>query len=133
MKKFLDENFLLETVTAQTLYHEYASKQPIIDYHCHLPPDQIAADSNFENLTQIWLYGDHYKWRAMRANGISEKYITGSATDWEKFEKWAETDPILSEIRFITGLTSSFSVILISMIYFLRQQQRKYMMSVQKN
>lgn len=93
MKKFLDENFLLETVTAQTLYHEYASKQPIIDYHCHLPPDQIAADSNFENLTQIWLYGDHYKWRAMRANGISEKYITGSATDWEKFEKWAETVP----------------------------------------
>lgn len=93
MKKFLDENFLLETVTAQILYHEYASKQPIIDYHCHLPPDQIAADSNFENLTQIWLYGDHYKWRAMRANGISEKYITGSATDWEKFEKWAETVP----------------------------------------
>lgn len=93
MKKFLDENFLLETVTAQTLYHEYAAGLPIVDYHCHLPPDQIASDSNFENLTQIWLYGDHYKWRAMRANGISEKYITGDASDWEKFEKWAETVP----------------------------------------
>lgn len=93
MKKFLDENFLLETATAQTLYHEYAAGLPIVDYHCHLPPDQIASDSNFENLTQIWLYGDHYKWRAMRANGISEKYITGNASDWEKFEKWAETVP----------------------------------------
>ena len=93
MKKFLDENFLLETVTAQTLYHEYAAGLPIVDYHCHLPPDQIAMDSNFQNLTQIWLYGDHYKWRAMRANGISEKYITGDASDWEKFEKWAETVP----------------------------------------
>lgn len=93
MKKFLDENFLLETATAQALYHEYAAGLPIVDYHCHLPPDQIASDSNFENLTQIWLYGDHYKWRAMRANGISEKYITGDASDWEKFEKWAETVP----------------------------------------
>jgi glucuronate isomerase len=93
MKKFLDENFLLQTETAKTLYHEYAKDMPIIDYHCHLPPDQIANDINFENLTQIWLYGDHYKWRAMRANGIDEKYITGDATDYEKFEKWAETVP----------------------------------------
>lgn len=93
MKKFLDENFLLETGTAQTLYHEYAKQMPVIDYHCHLPPDQIAADKQFENLTQIWLYGDHYKWRAMRTNGIEESYCTGNKTDYEKFEKWAETVP----------------------------------------
>jgi glucuronate isomerase len=93
MKKFLDQDFLLETGTAKILYHNFASKLPIIDYHCHLPPNQIAEDSNFQNLTQIWLYGDHYKWRAMRANGIDEKYITGDASDYEKFEKWAETVP----------------------------------------
>ncbi|MGC4231614.1 MAG: glucuronate isomerase [Niabella sp.] len=93
MKKFLDENFLLETGTAQTLYHEYAKQMPVIDYHCHLPPDQIAADKQFENLTQIWLYGDHYKWRAMRTNGVPESYCTGNKTDYEKFEKWAETVP----------------------------------------
>lgn len=93
MKKFLDENFLLETGTAQTLYHEYAKQMPVIDYHCHLPPDQIAADKQFENLTQIWLYGDHYKWRAMRTNGVDESYCTGNKTDYEKFEKWAETVP----------------------------------------
>jgi len=93
MKKFLDENFLLHTATAQKLYHEYAVKMPVIDYHCHQLPDQIANDHQFENLTQAWLYGDHYKWRAMRANGIDEKYITGNASDYEKFEKWAETVP----------------------------------------
>jgi len=93
MKTFLDQDFLLETTTAKTLYHNFASRLPIIDYHCHLPPNQIADDSNFKNLTQIWLYGDHYKWRAMRANGIPEKYITGDASDYEKFEKWAETVP----------------------------------------
>ncbi|RZM26631.1 MAG: glucuronate isomerase [Pedobacter sp.] len=93
MKKFIDENFLLNTKTAETLYHSYAKDMPVIDYHCHLPPDQIAKDKNFENLTQVWLYGDHYKWRAMRANGISEEYITGNKSDWEKFEKWAETVP----------------------------------------
>jgi glucuronate isomerase len=93
MKKFLDENFLLETKTAQRLYHEFAKSMPIIDYHCHLPPDQIAEDINFENLTQIWLYGDHYKWRAMRTNGIDEIFCTGNATDYEKFEQWAATVP----------------------------------------
>ncbi|WP_346238068.1 glucuronate isomerase [Niabella insulamsoli] len=92
-KKFLDENFLLETKTAQTLYHEYAKPMPVIDYHCHLPPDQIAADTQFENLTQVWLYGDHYKWRAMRTNGVDESYCTGSKSDYEKFEKWAATVP----------------------------------------
>jgi glucuronate isomerase len=93
MKKFLDENFLLETKTAEILYHEHAKDKPIIDYHCHLPPDEIAQDKQFENLTQIWLKGDHYKWRALRANGIPEKFITGDASDSEKFQKWAETVP----------------------------------------
>jgi glucuronate isomerase len=93
MKKFLDENFLLNNTTAQRLYHEYASRMPIIDYHCHLPPDQIAADTQFENLTQVWLYGDHYKWRAMRTNGVDERFCTGDASDFEKFQKWAETVP----------------------------------------
>jgi glucuronate isomerase len=93
MKNFLDEDFLLETETAKRLYHEYAAEMPIIDYHCHLPPDQIANDINFENITQIWLNGDHYKWRAMRANGVNEAYITGNKSDREKFEKWAATVP----------------------------------------
>ncbi|WEA02033.1 glucuronate isomerase [Mucilaginibacter sp. SJ] len=93
MKNFLDQDFLLQTKTAQRLYHEFASHQPIIDYHCHLPPDQIADDINFQNITQIWLYGDHYKWRAMRANGVNEAYITGTKTDEEKFMQWAATVP----------------------------------------
>lgn len=93
MKKFLDENFLLHNYTAIRLYHEYAAKMPIIDYHCHLPPDQIANDINFENITQAWLYGDHYKWRAMRANGIDESFCTGNKPDAEKFAKWAQTVP----------------------------------------
>lgn len=93
MKKFLDENFLLKTKTAQRLYHDYAEDMPVIDYHCHLPPQQIADDTQFENLTQCWLYGDHYKWRAMRNNGVSEEYITGTKSDSEKFQKWAETVP----------------------------------------
>jgi glucuronate isomerase len=93
MKSFLDENFLLETETAEKLYHNFAAEMPIIDYHCHLPVEQIANDINFENLTQIWLYGDHYKWRAMRTNGVDERYCTGNKSDYEKFEKWAETVP----------------------------------------
>ena len=93
MKDFLDQDFLLQSKTAQRLYHEFAKDMPVIDYHNHLPPDQIAADISFENISQALLYGDHYKWRAMRANGINEKYITGDATDLEKFEKWAETVP----------------------------------------
>jgi glucuronate isomerase len=92
-KTFLDEDFLLQTATASRLYHEFAKEMPIIDYHNHLPPDQIASNKNFENLSQIWLYGDHYKWRAMRANGINESYCTGDKSDYEKFEKWAETVP----------------------------------------
>ncbi|SHE80783.1 D-glucuronate isomerase [Mariniphaga anaerophila] len=93
MKNFMDENFLLQTETAQKLYHQHAAKMPIFDYHCHIPPKDIAEDKQFENMTQIWLYGDHYKWRAMRTNGVDERYCTGDASDWEKFEKWAETVP----------------------------------------
>lgn len=93
MKKFMDENFLLHTKTAQELYHQYAKHQPIIDYHCHLPQAQIATNHQFENLTQIWLYGDHYKWRAMRTNGVDESYVTGNKTDFQKFEQWAKTVP----------------------------------------
>jgi len=93
MKKFLNKNFLLETEPSQKLYHDYAREMPIIDYHCHLPVEQIAKDINFENLTQAWLYGDHYKWRTIRTNGVDESYCTGDKSDWEKFEKWAETVP----------------------------------------
>ena len=93
MKTFMDKDFLLQTETAKGLYHNHAAKMPIFDYHCHINPQQIADDVRFENITQIWLYGDHYKWRAMRTNGIDERYCTGDASDWEKFEKWAETVP----------------------------------------
>lgn len=91
MKKFMDENFLLSTPTAQRLYHTYAEKLPIIDYHCHIDPKEIAMDRKFDNITQVWLGGDHYKWRQMRSNGVEERYITGDASDREKFQKWAET------------------------------------------
>ena len=93
MKKFMDENFLLQTETAQKLYHEHAAKMPIFDYHCHINPKDIADDRKFNTITEIWLAGDHYKWRAMRTNGVDEKFCTGKATDWEKFQKWAETVP----------------------------------------
>lgn len=94
MKNFMDENFLLKTETAQKLYHGHAKKMPIIDYHCHLIPKMVADDYRFSSITEIWLGGDHYKWRAMRSNGVEERYCTGKdTTDWEKFEKWAETVP----------------------------------------
>lgn len=93
MKRFLDQDFLLDSKTAQQLYHEYAAPMPVIDYHNHLPPDQIAQDINFGSITQAWLYGDHYKWRAMRINGVNEKYCTGNASDKEKFDQWAATVP----------------------------------------
>ena len=93
MKTFLDDNFLLNSKTAETLYHQFSKNLPIIDYHNHLIPEQIVNDTQFENITQVWLQGDHYKWRAMRANGVNEKYITGDASDKDKFLKWAETVP----------------------------------------
>ena len=93
MKNFLDDNFLLQNKTAEYLYHEHAKNMPIIDYHCHLIPEQISNDHQFQNITQAWLYGDHYKWRAMRTNGVDERFCTGDAPDYEKFLKWAETVP----------------------------------------
>ncbi len=93
MKTFMDENFLLSNATAERLYHDYAKGMPIFDYHCHLSPKEIAENKRYKNITEIWLGGDHYKWRAMRANGVEEKYITGEASDKDKFLKWAETMP----------------------------------------
>ena len=93
MDIFITENLLLQNDRAAALYHDYARRLPIIDYHCHLPPAEIAADRRFENLAQIWLAGDHYKWRAMRAAGVPERYCAGDASDREKFQKWAETVP----------------------------------------
>ena len=91
MKSFMNENFLLSNQTAELLYHNYAKNMPIIDYHCHLNPREIAKNRRFKNITRVWLEGDHYKWRLMRANGIDEEYITGDAEDREKFLMWAKT------------------------------------------
>lgn len=91
MKQFMDKDFLLSTESAKALYHNYAENMPVLDYHCHINPREIAEDRKFDNITQVWLGGDHYKWRQMRSNGVDEKYITGDATDREKFQKWAET------------------------------------------
>jgi glucuronate isomerase len=93
MRALITENFLLQTPVARELYHEIAAREPIFDYHCHLPPDQIAANKQFRNLYEIWLAGDHYKWRAMRSDGVPEKYCTGDASDWEKFLAFARTVP----------------------------------------
>lgn len=91
MQPFMDEDFLLSDEVSKKLYHEYAENMPILDYHCHINPREIAENRKFDNITQIWLGGDHYKWRQMRSNGVEEYYITGSASDREKFQKWAET------------------------------------------
>lgn len=91
MKKFMDENFLLSNSEAEKLYHDYSKKMPIIDYHCHINPKEILENKKFANITQVWLYGDHYKWRQMRTMGIDEKYITGDGSDYEKFLAWAKT------------------------------------------
>jgi glucuronate isomerase len=93
MKKFMDRDFLLNSKPARKLFHDYAEEMPIIDFHSHLPPGQVADDTRFENIARIWLGGDHYKWRAMRANGVDEAYITGNASDYDKFLAWARTVP----------------------------------------
>ena len=90
---FIHDDFLLESETAKDLYHGFAKGLPIIDYHTHLPPRQIAENHRFRTLSEVWLEGDHYKWRAMRTNGVAERYCTGDASDWEKFEAWAKTVP----------------------------------------
>jgi len=94
MKNFMDENFLLSNQTAIDLYHSYAKNLPIIDYHCHIDPKEIYENKKFSNITEAWLYGDHYKWRAMRSNGIDEKYITGDGSDYDKFLAWSQTIPM---------------------------------------
>ena len=93
LERFMDENFLLSNETAVRLYHDHAADMPIYDYHCHLSPKEIWEDKSYNNITEVWLYGDHYKWRAMRANGVDEKYITGSGSDYDKFIAWAKTVP----------------------------------------
>ena len=93
---FMDSEFLLDTETARTLYHNYAEQRPIFDYHNHLSPKDIAEHRRFSNLAELWLEGDHYKWRAMRANSVEEFYITGEAEPYEKFEKWAQVLPRLA-------------------------------------
>ena len=93
MEGFLTKDFLLDTPAARQLYHEYAASMPIVDYHCHIDPKDIFEDRRFENITQLWLGGDHYKWRVMRSNGVEERFITGDASDWEKFEKFAQSLP----------------------------------------
>ena len=95
MKAFMDKEFLLSSGTAKTLYHDFAEHMPILDYHCHINPQEIFENRRFDNITQVWLGGDHYKWRQMRSNGVDEAYITGNGTDREKFQAWAETMPKL--------------------------------------
>src|SRR4051794_6176825 len=90
---FIHEDFLLTTAASRRLYHQFAAAEPILDYHCHLPPQEVAADRRFANLFEIWLEGDHYKWRAMRADGVDERFCTGNATPREKFDAWARTVP----------------------------------------
>ena len=93
MKAFMDKDFLLSTPTARTLFHDYAASMPIVDYHCHVSPREIFEDKHFENIAQVWLAGDHYKWRLMRSNGVEERFITGDAPEREKFQKFAEALP----------------------------------------
>ncbi|MBL9201644.1 MAG: glucuronate isomerase, partial [Opitutaceae bacterium] len=92
-RPFIHPDFLLSTKQARALYHDYAADEPIYDYHCHLPPDLIAKNHQFADLAELWLGGDHYKWRAMRTNGVKEQYVTGNASPREKFQAWAETVP----------------------------------------
>ena len=95
MTTFMSRDFLLKSETAKKLYHSYAAKMPIIDYHCHINPQEIYEDKKYSSITEVWLGGDHYKWRAMRSYGIPEQYITGNASLKDKFQKWAETIPNL--------------------------------------
>ena len=106
---FIDNDFLLTTETARRLYHDHAATQPIYDYHCHLPPVDLAGNRRFDNLFEIWLEGDHYKWRAMRANGVEERYCTGDAEPWEKFLAFAKTVPCTRRRRCGTRRTVSFN------------------------
>jgi glucuronate isomerase len=110
MKPFIHDDFLLKSEVAKKLYHDHAKNMPIIDYHCHLDPKEIYEDKTFNNLFDAWLSGDHYKWRLMRANGVTEDYITGNKPDFEKFMKWAEVVPLLIGNPSITGHISNSNV-----------------------
>lgn len=114
MTPFMTDDFLLDTEFARRLYHDYAKDQPIFDYHCHLPPQQVAENYRFKNLYDIWLKGDHYKWRAMRTNGVAERLCTGDATDREKFDARPLLFPTPSVTRYTTGRTSNCVVRLVS-------------------
>lgn len=115
MTPFMTEDFLLDTEFARRLYHDYAKDQPIFDYHCHLPPQQIAEDYRFKNLYDIWLKGDHYKWRAMRTNGVAERLCTGDASDRENLTPGRRLFRTLSATRYTTGRTSNCVVRLVSL------------------
>src|SRR5690625_3039168 len=131
---FIDDDFMLDTEQAKALYHDYAKDLPIIDYHCHLPPEQVGENTQFDNLYQVWLAGDHYKWRAMRTNGVSEHYCTGDASDWEKFQKWADTVPYTLRNPCTTGLTLSCANLLaLPTAYSARKPPKVFGMSVMKN
>lgn len=108
MKPFMDSDFLLQTDTAKKLYHDYAKQVPVLDYHCHLVPKEIADDIHFKNMTELWLGADHYKWRVMRSNGVDEHFITGDASDEEKFHAFAKPCQIVLVIRCITGVTWNY-------------------------
>ena len=134
MKAFMDKDFLLSTETSQKLFHEYADKMPIVDYHCHINPQEIAEDRKFENITQVWLGGDHYKWRQMRSNGVDEYYITGGASDREKFQKWAETlEMAIGKPLCITGAIWNSRDISNTPVISAEKQQKKYGTSAMKN
>lgn len=124
MKKFMDRDFLLKSDYAKHLFHDYAEKMPIVDYHCHISPKEIYEDRKFDNIAQVWLGGDHYKWRQMRSNGIDEYYITGDASDYEKFINYAKTLEKPSATLFITGLTLNFSVSLTAIRFFQKNRKR---------
>lgn len=111
MTPFMTEDFLLDTEFSRRLYHDYAKDQSIFDYHCHLPPQQIAENYRFKNLYDIWLKGDHYKWRAMRTNGVAERLCTGDASDREKFDAWRPPYRIPSVTRYTTGRILSCAVL----------------------
>lgn len=116
MTPFMTEDFLLDTEFARRLYHDYAKDQPIFDYHCHLPPQQVAENYRFKNLYDIWLKGDHYKWRAMRTNGVPERLCTGEASDREKFNAWPLPFRIPLATRYTTGRIWSYAVRLASLV-----------------
>ena len=126
MNKFMNENFLLKSELAQKLFQK-SSKMPIIDYHCHLSPKEIYEDKTFDNITQIWLYGDHYKWRLMRAAGIDEEYITGKASDLDKFKAYAKLWNYVLAIQYILSRTLNCRDSLISMNHYQLKMQKTSM------